>query len=263
MNTILVSDEALAIQTLIRKTQNMHGLEIRGVFQNAFEALKYADFHQVELVILDVHIEETVGASLGQELRRRHPDIMLIYIAEDEKYAMEAIQLHVAAYIVKPYSTEDLQYAVETARLLSGRRKKRIFARTFGYFDVFVDGKPIMFKSAKAKELLAFLIDRRGGIVTTDQMINALWEDRPNDELTQNLCSKLVKTLQNELKAHGADDMLVVARGNRRVDTEMFECDLYDMLDGSGRVRDQYMGEYMLDYSWSEGRNALLDRYLR
>ena len=36
-----------------------------------------------------------------------------------------------------------------------------------------------MFKSAKAKELLALLIDRQGGTVTTDQVIGTLWEDRP------------------------------------------------------------------------------------
>ncbi len=54
-------------------------------------------------------------------------------------------------------------------------------ARTFGYFDLFVDERPVMFKSAKAKELLAVLVDRQGGTVTTDQIIGTLWEDRPND----------------------------------------------------------------------------------
>lgn len=263
MKTILVNHDAAASQAFLREAKNIQDLEIEGSFQSASEALEYAEAHQIELAVLDLHIEEMSGILLASELRKRNPEILLIYIAEDERYAKEALQLRVAAYIVKPYSKEDLQYAVETARLLSRRRRKRIFARTFGYFDVFVDGKPIMFKSAKAKELLAFLIDRRGGIVTTDQMINALWEDRPNDELTQNLCSKLVKTLKKELKAYEADDILVVTRGSRRVDTELFECDLYDMLDGSSKVREQYIGEYMLDYSWSEGRNALLDRYLR
>lgn len=263
MRTIVMNAEKEAIQEFLFEAQGIQELEIQETFQNASEALDYVDSNLVELAILDVHMAEMDGILLGYELRKRNPEILLIYITGDERYAMEAIRLHVAAYITKPYSKEDLQYAVETARLLSRRRRKRIFARTFGYFDVFVDGKPIMFKSAKAKELLAFLIDRRGGIVTTDQMISALWEDRPNDEATQNLCSKLVKTLQKELKAYGADDMLVVARGNRRVDTELFECDLYDMLDGSKKVREQYMGEYLLDYSWSENRNALLDRYLR
>ena len=43
-------------------------------------------------------------------------------------------------------------------------RNVHIFIRTFGYFDVFVDGVPILFRSEKAKELLALLVDRRGGI---------------------------------------------------------------------------------------------------
>lgn len=34
-------------------------------------------------------------------------------------------------------------------------RNAHIFIRTFGYFDVFVDGVPILFRSEKAKELLA------------------------------------------------------------------------------------------------------------
>ena len=263
MKTIVVDDEVVAIQVLLMEAENIPELEIKATFQNGTEALKYVAGHEVELAILDIHMADMDGILLGRELRKLCPDILLIYITGYEKYAMNAIRLHAAAYLTKPYSEEELEYAVETARLLSKRRKKRIYVRTFGYFDVFVDGKPIMFKSAKAKELLALLIDRRGGIVTTDQMISVLWEDRPNDESTQNLCSKLVKQLQKELKDAGAQDMLVVCRGSRRVDPDSFECDIYEMLDGSQKVKEQYIGEYMLDYSWSENRTALLDRYLQ
>lgn len=261
MKTILVNNEAEEIQRFVEEVRGIPELEVLRIFQGASQALDYVESHLVDLAIIDV--DQMDGVHLGLELQKINPEILLIFMIGDGKNALKAMSLHAVAYLTKTYQKEDLQYAAETARLLSRRRRKRIFARTFGYFDLFVDGKPIMFKSAKAKELLAFLIDRRGGIVTTDQMINALWEDRPNDEATQNLCSKLVRTLQKELKAYGADDMLIVARGNRRVDTELFECDLYDMLDGSWRVRQQYMGEYLLDYSWSESRTALLDRYLR
>lgn len=263
MKTILVDDKAYEIERFVIAAQEIPELEILRTFQRADQALDYVNSNLVDLAIIEADMQEMNGVHLGLELRQKNPDILLIYMVGDEKNALEAMRLQAATYLTKPLKEEDLRYAAETARLLSRRRRKRIFARTFGYFDLFVDGKPIMFKSAKAKELLAFLIDRRGGIVTTDQMINALWEDRPNDEATQNLCSKLVRTLQKELKAYGADDMLVVSRGSRRVDTELFECDLYDMLDGSWRVRQQYIGEYLLDYSWSEGRTALLDRYLR
>lgn len=52
----------------------------------------------------------------------------------------------------------------------------RIFIRTFGYFDVFVNGSPILFRSEKAKELLALLVDRRGGYVSSSEAISILWK---------------------------------------------------------------------------------------
>ena len=99
--------------------------------------------------------------------------------------------------------------------------------RTFGHFDVFVDDEPIMFKSHKAKELLALLVDRRGGTVTTDQIIGTLWEERPNDQYRQNLCSKIGKTLEKELKENNIEHILVSARGIKRVNTSEFRCDFY------------------------------------
>lgn len=262
MKAIILDDDAADIQRLLYEAQNLPELDVRGTFQDAVSALDYVCRNEIELAVLGMDMEEMDGIVLGRELRKRREDILLIYISGYGDCPADVLRLHPAAFLVKPYTGQELQYAVETAYLLSKRKRKRIFARTFGHFDVFVDGKPIMFKSAKAKELLAFLIDRRGGTVTTDQMISVLWEDRPNDESTQNLCSKLVRTLQQELKAVHAEEMLVVARGNRCVDTDTFQCDLYDLLDGSQKVREQYIGEYLVDYSWSENQTALLDRFL-
>lgn len=141
-------------------------------------------------------------------------------------------------------------------------QKKRIFARTFGNFDLFIDGKAMIFKSAKAKELLAYLVDRQGGTVNTGQIIATLWEHRPNDEATQNLCSKISKTLQAELNAQGAGEILVQSRGVKRLDIEKFECDLYQLLNGDPGISQKYLGEYMSEYAWAEYRNAVLQKYL-
>lgn len=263
MKTIVVDDEVVALKMFLYEAEMVSGIEMKGAFQSPLEALQYASRNEVELAILDVEMPEMDGILLGQELRKNNPDIMLVYISNQEKYAMEAFRLHAAGYLMKPYTKEELQYAVESAYLLSKRKKKKIYARTFGYFDLFVDEKPVMFKSAKAKELLAYLIDRRGGIVTSEQIINVLWEDRPNDEATQNLCSKIVKTLKKELKEIGAENMLISSRGNKRVDIQVFDCDLYDFLEGKKELRERYIGEYLLDYSWAENRTAQLDKYIQ
>ena len=62
--------------------------------------------------------------------------------------------------------------------------KHHIFIRTFGHFDVFVDGEAILFNHSKAKELLALLVDRRGGFVGATEAISCLWEDEPANNTT-------------------------------------------------------------------------------
>ncbi|MCX4326218.1 MAG: response regulator [Lachnospiraceae bacterium] len=263
MKTIIVDDEKAAVEVFKYEAEEIEDIDIEGVFYNWNDALEYGGIRNIDLAFLDIELGGGMnGLELASRIRDKNPDIMFIFITGDESYAMEAIKHDAAGYIVKPYSSESLRYAVETARLLSKRNKKRIVARTFGYFDLFIDERPVMFKSGKAKELLAMLVDRQGGTVTTDQIIGTLWEDRPNDVSTQNLCCKICKTLQKELDDNGIGDLLITARGVRSLDISKFDCDLYKMLDGNKHVADRYIGEYMMEYSWAENRAALLDRYL-
>jgi two-component SAPR family response regulator len=262
MKTIIVAEKRETMQKLENMVNDIPKMELLGSFEDVFSALRFVEGNGVDLMILGVVVEKSDSIALKARLQKSNADMMLIYIAGGEEQTGDVISLHPITVLSEDFSKEDLRYAVKMAEVLYKQKSGKIYVRTFGHFDVFVEGQPIMFKSAKAKELLAFLVDRRGGTVTTDQMISVLWENRPNDEATQNLCSKLVKTLRKELQASGAEQMLVVSRGIRRVDTDTFQCDLYELLDGSKNVREQYIGEYLLDYSWSENRTALLDRFL-
>ena len=148
MKTIIVDDEESAVKVFLNEADKIPELEIAATFRNGIDALRYIEKNDIDLAVLDVNLDDTDGILLGNKIRNYIPDIMLIYITGYEDYAMDAIRLHAAAYLIKPYSTEELSYAVESARLLSKRKNKRIFARTFGHFDLFIDDKPIMFKSA-------------------------------------------------------------------------------------------------------------------
>ncbi len=60
-----------------------------------------------------------------------------------------------------------------------------IFARTFGDFDLFVDGEAVLFKRSKSKEMLAYLIYKAGGMVNRKEIAAILFED-DYSEKTQN-----------------------------------------------------------------------------
>ena len=128
----------------------------------------------------------------------------------------------------------------------------QIMIRTFGYFDVFVDGKPIAFRNEKSKELFALLVDRRGGYVSSDEAITFLWEDAPADQVTLSRYRKVAMRLKNTLEEYGISDAVESVNGKRRIIPERISCDLFDYLSGKPEYSQLFKGSYLTNYSWAE-----------
>lgn len=124
--------------------------------------------------------------------------------------------------------------------------------RTFGYFDVFVEGRPIAFRSQKSKELFALLVDRRGGFVSSEEAISFLWEDEPVSSITLARYRKVALRLKNILAEYGISDVVESVDGKRRIVPELVRCDLYDYLSGREEHAQLFKGSYLSNYSWGE-----------
>lgn len=130
--------------------------------------------------------------------------------------------------------------------------------RTFGYFDVFVDERPIAFRNKKAKELFALLVDRRGGFVSSEEAISFLWEDETVNSLTLARYRKVALRLKNTLEEYGIADAMESVDGKRRIVTERVDCDLYNYLSGAQEYASLFKGSYLTNYSWGENTLAQL-----
>lgn len=128
----------------------------------------------------------------------------------------------------------------------------RVQVRTFGYFDVFVDGRPIAFRNEKSKELLALLVDRRGGFVSSEEAIAFLWEDESANSVTLARYRKVALRLKNLLEEYGIADIVESVNGKRRIAAEKVQCDLYDYLSGQEEYAQLFKGSYLSNYSWGE-----------
>ena len=140
----------------------------------------------------------------------------------------------------------------QTARQLSGIPAKGIFARTFGYFDLFVDGVPVVFSSFKEKELMALLIDRHGGTLTSADAISFLWEDAAPDDRLKTRYRKLAMGLKHTLEQNHIARILINRNGVRSIDTTALTCDYYELLAGNTKYVQSFHNSYMTDYSWAE-----------
>ena len=162
---------------------------------------------------------------------------------------MQGRQRRIRAVCTEPGESElryVLLYEVERRET---KQEQPVHIRTFGYFDVFVEGKAIAFRNEKSKELLALLVDRRGGFVTSSEAISYLWEDEEVSQLTLARYRKVALRLKNLLEEYGIAHIVETVDGKRRIVPQNVSCDLFDCLAGQ---RELFKGSYLLNYSWGE-----------
>ena len=128
----------------------------------------------------------------------------------------------------------------------------RVTIRTFGYFDVLVDDKPVIFRYEKSKEMLAVLVDRKGSFVANPYFISCLWEDEPYSEKVQGRCRQTAYRLMETLKQYGIEHIIEKVDGRRRIIPEMVDCDYFNYIQGKKIPGQQFNGAYLSDYSWGE-----------
>lgn len=260
IKTILVDDELCSMRQFEREMDE-RDIDLVGTFDQSPDALLYAQTHPVDCALLDVKMPDIDGITLGRKLREIHKNIIIIYVSAYEKYLHDAMFCVKADYfILKPYCAEEVADVLDRAQYLSGRLGKRVIVRTFGDFDVFIDGKFVEFTNQKAKELFALCIDKEGGEVTMKKAIDLLWEDRSYDERVKCLYRKSVIYLRSLFQKYQIDNVFVSARGSCHVNRQEVKCDFYDVIDGKDIKDTLFDGRYMTNYSWGEETCGKLDR---
>ncbi len=145
-----------------------------------------------------------------------------------------------------------LLYSSAQEKVRQEEIKPRVTIRTFGYFDVLIDDKPVIFRYEKSKEMLAILVDRKGSFVANPYFISCLWENEPYSEKIQGRCRQTAYRLMETLKQYGIEDIIEKVDGRRRIIPEKVDCDYFHYIRGDQVPGQSFNGAYMLDYSWGE-----------
>lgn len=251
LKTILVDDNALSLALLEEFCHLSEQVQVVGAFLCAEDALAYAQAHGVEFALLDVGMPGMNGLELGRALRGINPQIILTYVSVEKDYCVDAIRMKADDFIPKPYTQEDILNGIERAAAIKAQVRPRLAVRAFGPFDVSVGDRHLHFSNAKARELLALCVDRRGGVVTMNEATGLLWPGRPVDEKAKRCYRKAVHDARHTLEKYGAEGIFESRRGYCRVIPERIACDYFDYMEN--RVQGQEAPLiYMPEYDWAE-----------
>lgn len=262
MHVIYVDDEELAITRFRVMADKLEEIKNLTTFQNPEEALDYAHNNQVDLAFLDMEMPEMSGLKLAKELQKVNKNIRIIFITAYNQYALDAFEVNAAGYLMKPYSMEKLEHELKKALRIKDVAEHKVFIQTIPSFDIFVDDEVLVIGRQKVKELLALLVDKRGGTLTAGQAISFLWEDRPDDDATKSLYRMTVKRMRDLLSEHKIAFILDDSNTQKALKPDEFTCDYYEILKGNEKYMSLYYGEYMVEYGWAEDTNAMLSEML-
>lgn len=253
MKVIVVDDERLALDYALALVKGLPAVTCAEGFSDSCQAMEYTQKNAVDIAFLDIEMYGMNGIEMAKKLKDIKPDISIIFITGYSQFAVDAFKVRADGYLLKPVTKEDIQNEIN--KVLAGvkpKSKRRIKISTFGNFGVYIDEKPVSFKRMKTKELLAYLVDRKGAPVSCGDIIATLWEEKQNDKTTRSMLQNLISDLVATLKENSAENMINKNWNSLSINTETVDCDYYNFLKGDIFAINSYMGEYMQNYSWAE-----------
>lgn len=112
---LLVDDEPLARERLRSFLSRESGLEITGECANGQEAVAALRQSPTDIVFLDVQMPDLNGFEVLNQVNGSRPGAVVFTTAYDE-YAVKAFEVHAVDYVLKPFTRERLQTALNRAK---------------------------------------------------------------------------------------------------------------------------------------------------
>ena len=110
LSCIAVDDEPLALEKMETYIAKVDYLDLRGTFDNAFDALNFLRQERVDLMFLDIQMDELTGIQLLEVLKNQ-PKVVLT--TAYDQYALRGYELDVVDYLLKPFSFQRFLKAAE------------------------------------------------------------------------------------------------------------------------------------------------------
>lgn len=110
IKVIIIDDEPLARSIIIEYIKTFNDMEVVAECNNGFEGIKSIAQHQPSLIFLDIQMPKISGFEM-LELLTNSPTV--IFTTAFDEYAMKAFETHAIDYLLKPFSKERFNIAIQ------------------------------------------------------------------------------------------------------------------------------------------------------
>jgi DNA-binding LytR/AlgR family response regulator len=140
INCIAVDDEPLALNIIKNYICKIPFLKLQKTFRDGISVIEYLSSNEVDLIFLDIEMSGLSGTQLLKTLKKK-PKVIVTTAFRD--YAIDAFDLEVTDYLLKPFSFERFLKAVERIRTL--------ISESQSHADVKINEKEYIFVKCNGK----------------------------------------------------------------------------------------------------------------
>jgi DNA-binding response OmpR family regulator len=167
------------------------------------EALALYESNKPDIILSDIHMPHMNGIEFIQHIRKndRLTPVIMITAHTDKKYLLDAVELHMEKYIVKPIDIDELFDALEKCvELLDVNKRVTLHVDEDYIYDY--DKKELLYKNEviilnnKERDFLEVLISGGDRIISYDELQNRVWGD---DVMTDSAVRSVVRNIRRKL----------------------------------------------------------------
>ena len=171
------------------------------IAKNAKEAYALYEANKPDLIITDIKMPNETGIELIRRIRKRDSKVRVIITSAhtDLNYMLEATELHLIKYIVKPITEFKLNEALEA--FIKSYESARIYNLKEGW--LFDESKSHIqtpneeFKLTKKENQFLKLLIQKNRIITYEEMENIIWNE--DSVMTPNAMRLFIKNFRKKL----------------------------------------------------------------
>ena len=185
---VLVVDDEQSIVTLLKYNLETAGYIVEVAYDGE-EALEKVNEIQPELVVLDVMLPKKDGIEVCKTIRsdKNLVPILMLTAKDDEFDRVLGLELGADDYMTKPFSPREVVARVKAilrrSKFASEIEKADVDDEDIlienirirpEFFEVYKDDE-LLELTPKEFELLLYLIERQGRVITREHMLNSVW----------------------------------------------------------------------------------------
>jgi two-component system LytT family response regulator len=284
MRAMIVDDEPLSLDYFERLLAERPEVTLIGRYTDPRQALAGIAEEKPEVVFLDIEMPEINGISLAEKIQAFAPRTNIVFVTAYREYAIQAFELNAIDYLLKPIQKERLEKTLQRLTRNNPESEEKIKQPTleqicmlsslrFQLADVGNNQLEVKWRTAKAKELFAFLLHHRQKPIRKDHILDVIWAGNDPEKSVAQLYSaiyqlrKLTEKLALPLTINSHNNSYLLDLQGTPVDAVVWEQRLFasepitkETIPQHLAVLEAYSGDYLAEhaYLWAEAERERL-----